>query len=147
MTPLPPPPPHQRCAAVVTRVGRLESCALTELRLRTRDGRTIRFGRVGPLVVWESFALSPNRRWLLLDASVVCDTHGAYVVRVTGGTPLPVPKPTPGCEAADDEALGWTRDDRARVRFTPYDCACSLRAGVYAVDPATRTIRSPRRLA
>jgi hypothetical protein len=147
MTPLPAPPPHQRCAAVVTSVGRLESCEPNELRLRTRDGRTVRFGHVGGPTFWVSFAVSPNRRWLLLSAVVGCDTHGAYVVRVSGGTPLPVPRPTPGCEEADDQALGWTRDNSVRVRFTPYDCTCSLRAGVYDVDPATRTIRSPRRRA
>jgi hypothetical protein len=132
-----PAAPVRGCAAVVTSVGRLEVCGPSSLRLAVH-GRTIRF-RPPPLVgLWTRYAISPNRRWLLLEGDVGCDTTGAYVVRASGGTPLPVPLPRPGCEEADVQALGWTSDGRARVRFTPEDCACSLKAGVHAVDPRTR---------
>jgi hypothetical protein len=134
--------PSWSCNVVAhTRVGTLTGC-LTQrgeaLRLRPRDGRVIRFGRILG-ANFEGVAVSPNGRWLLLQADLPCDTRGAYVVRTSGGTPLQIPRPPQGCDYGLGFARGWTSTNRAVVRWEPDGCGCSLRAGVYALDPRTRS--------
>jgi hypothetical protein len=156
MTPAPPLPPPVRAALVVgmtrialppagsrcARAGPFVSCvgAVGTLRMRTPDGRVVRFARPpSEPMFWRAVARSPDQRWLLLGANMPCDSTGAFVVTAAGGRPAFVPKLLQGCDESVSWPLGWTREGRALVAVDPIPrCGCRLRAGVYAVDPKTR---------
>ena len=139
MLPMQIPP---KCSVVAeTRVGKLTGCFGRRgelLRLHTRAGRVITFGRVRD-AAFSGVAVSPDGRWLLLQGDLECDTRGAFVVPTRGGVPQLVPRPRQGCDSSLGTAIGWTPDNRAVVDFEPEQCRCSLRAGIYALDPRTRS--------
>jgi hypothetical protein len=138
---------HGCVRLISTREGTLLTCIerkTDSVRLRTRDGRTIRFRSVvqDPTMEWTRAAQSPDGRWLLLAASLPCDSDGAFVAASAGGTLRWAPSLLQGCDNPEGLALGWTRDNRAVVAFRPFiTCHCRAREGVYTVDPSSRRAR------
>lgn len=100
----------------------------------------------GPAGFWvhDRIFRSPDRRTLLAQWSGECESQSTYLVSTDGGVTRPI------FGGAPSVAIGWSRDERARV-LLPNDiwgmrAKRIFRAGVYLVDPATLAARLERRV-
>jgi hypothetical protein len=70
-----------------------------------------------PDASWREVSLSPDGRTLLADWSYPCDSAAVVFVPVEGGKPRLVTGENDWRKAPQAQAIGWTREGKARVRI------------------------------
>jgi hypothetical protein len=82
---------------------------------------------------WRKLELSPSLKWWLGQWSGECEVQSTYLIPAHGGKPRRIL-----AGADESEALGWTREGRAKILIPHSACGGSRHpAGIYAVDPNT----------